>query len=76
MILHHLRDLAGLVAALAIMTLALAGWGRLMARFIGLPGQGAVSTFDIWLGFATITTRIANPHAFAVLEFLRNHQGF
>lgn len=62
MILHHLRDLAGLVAALAIMTLALAGWGRLMARFIGLPGQGAVSTFDIWLGFATIIGLVGLLH--------------
>lgn len=51
---RHICDLTSLLVILVLTTFALAGWGRFVVRWVGLPRATAISTLEIWLGFAIV----------------------
>ena len=62
LLLRHTYDLMGLLAILALTAFALAGWGRLAVRWIGLPRATAISTLEIWFGFAVVVGLVELLH--------------
>ena len=62
LLFRHICDLAGLFAILALTAVALAGWGRLAARWIGLPRARAINALEIWVGFAIVVGLVGLLH--------------
>lgn len=66
---RHICDLTGLLVILVLTTFALAGWGRLVVRWTGLPRATAISTLEIWLGFAIVIGIVELLHLIVPIDW-------
>lgn len=66
---RHICDLTGLFVILALTTFALAGWGRLVVRWVGLPRARAIGTLELWLGFASVVGLVELLHLVVPIDW-------
>ena len=62
-------DVVVLLAILAITTAALAGWGNLTWRLLGLEQPNQPSVLTVWLGFCTVVGCLEIIHLFVPLAW-------
>lgn len=69
MLLREILGLSALLLALAVTALALAGWGRLTVRCLGLQVPDSAGTIQVWLGFAVVVELVEILHLFLPIDW-------
>ena len=66
--LNFLLDFFSIVAALALIILICASYGRITQRILGLTLTIRIDHYDIWIGLAVITGIVGLVHIFLPIQ--------
>jgi hypothetical protein len=70
--LNFLLDFFSIVAALALIILICASYGRITQRILGLTLTIRIDHYDIWIGLAVITGIVGLVHIFLPIQWLES----